>query len=175
MSLDVALLVGGWSAEREVSLEKGKAVESALKKCGYNVRVIDVKKDLEALIKDLTPKPDVVFNNLHGTGGEDGVIQGVLEVLNIPYTHSKVCASAIAMDKPKTKALVSTVGVPSPKGALVSQEEFVKNGSPIPRPYVIKPPKEGSSVGVYIVRDGDNREFNENNWEFGEFALIEEF
>ncbi len=176
MSLDVALLVGGWSAEREVSLEKGKKVEKALRDIGYNVRVIDVQKDIPLLIQSLTPKPDIVFNNLHGTGGEDGVIQGVLEMLEIPCTHSDVCASALAMDKPKTKALASTVGVPSPKGVLISQEEFLKNGSPIVEPYVIKPPQEGSSVGVYIIREGDNREvISEENWCFGEHALIEEY
>ncbi len=174
MSLNVALLVGGWSAEREVSLTKGKKVEKALRELGYNLKVIDVKKDVSQLMEELTPKPDVVFNNLHGTGGEDGVIQGVLEVLEIPYTHSGVCASAIAMDKPKTKVLAGSVGVPSPKGVLVTEPEFAENGSPIDVPYVIKPPKEGSSVGVFIVKDGDNRKFVGEDWCFGEQALIEE-
>lgn len=175
MSLDVALLVGGWSAERQVSLDKGLAVEKALRALGYNVRVVDVKKDVTALVEALTPKPDVVFNNLYGTGGEDGVIQGVLEMLDVPYTHSNVCASAVAMDKPLAKALVKTVGVPSPAGALVSQARFLSDGSPIKPPYVIKPPQEGSSVGVFIVKDGDNRIFSGDSWCFGEEALIEEY
>lgn len=175
MSLDVVLLVGGWSAERQVSLDKGKSVEKALRDLGYNLRVVDVKKDMNDFVNALTPKPDVVFNNLYGTGGEDGVIQGVLEMMDIPYTHSNVCASAIAMDKPKTKALVSTMGVPSPKGVLLSQKEFIQSGSPIPEPYVIKPPKEGSSVGIYIVREDDNRSFIGEQWVFGDVALIEQY
>ncbi|MBL4589963.1 MAG: D-alanine--D-alanine ligase [Alphaproteobacteria bacterium] len=176
MVLDVALLVGGWSAEREVSLEKGIKVEKALTELGYNLRVIDVQKDIPALMKALTPKPDVVFNNLHGTGGEDGVIQGVLEMLDIPYTHSNVCASAIAMDKPRAKALASTVGVPSPKGQLLSKEEYFAQADKLTRPFVIKPPCEGSSVGVYIIREGDNRSIvSEENWCFGEAALVEDF
>ena len=102
MAKKVALLVGGWSAEREVSLNKGKAVEKALIEGGYDVTTIDVTKDLNKLIEALTPKPDAVFNNLYGTGGEDGTIQAVLDMLEIPYTHSPMRASAIAMDKPLT-------------------------------------------------------------------------
>ena len=155
---------------------KGKIVEQALRDNGYRLDVIDVTKDLPALIGALTPRPDVVFNNLHGTGGEDGTIQAVLEMLDIPYTHSNVVASAIAMDKPKSKALVKSVGVPSPKGVLATKEEYINQGSPISLPYVIKPPHEGSSFGVYIIKDDESRcVVNEQNWCFGEEALIESY
>ncbi len=174
--LDVALLVGGWSAERAVSLEKGKTVEVALIELGHNVRVIDVQKDLPSLIQSLTPKPDVVFNNLHGTGGEDGVIQGVLEMLDIPYTHSDVCASAIAMDKPRTKILVETVGVPTPKGVVLTKNQIVNGQIPYAPPYVIKPPHEGSSVGVHMIRAQDNRPINIGlDIEDHDLLLVEEY
>jgi D-alanine-D-alanine ligase len=155
MTKNVALLLGGWSVEREVSLTKGRAVEKALIEAGYNVRVIDVDRDLTKLIAALTPKPDVVFNNLHGQGGEDGRIQSVLEILGIPYTHSGVAASAIGMDKPLTKSIASSVGVPVAKGILVKREDVLA-GHVMAPPYVVKPPREGSSVGVYIVKEGQN-------------------
>ena len=151
----VALLVGGWSAEREVSLEKGKAVEAALIDGGYNVKRIDVTQDLSALIAALTPKPDAVFNNLHGQGGEDGQIQGLLEILEIPYTHSGVLASAAGMDKSFSKKLASSVGVPVAEEVIETMANIVRRDV-MPRPYVVKPVNEGSSVGIYLVQDGDN-------------------
>src|SRR5579871_6381007 len=108
----IAVLMGGWSAEREVSLSSGKECAAALRQRGYDVRTIDVSRDLEALAAALKPRPDVVFNALHGRGGEDGTVQGVLEFLRIPYTHSGVLASAVAMDKPMAKAVFAKAGLP---------------------------------------------------------------
>lgn len=176
MRKNVALLVGGWSAEREVSLTKGKAVESALREAGYTVRVIDVTLDLGALIAALTPRPDAVFNNLHGQGGEDGTIQSVLEILGIPYTHSGPLASAIGMHKPTARRLADSVGVQSPPGCVVNRAELLKESHGIPRPYVIKPAAQGSSVGVRIVRDGGSlSSLIPPDWAFGDEILVESF
>lgn len=155
MRKNVALLVGGWSAERDVSLTKGREVEKALKDAGYNVKWVEVTRDLEKLLTDLTPRPDAIFNNLHGQGGEDGVMQGFLEIFGVPYTHSGVLASAIGMDKPACKILAESVGVRVPKGDIYPLTEIMARDV-MPRPYVVKPSNEGSSVGVHIVRDGDN-------------------
>lgn len=154
MSRHVAVLMGGWSAEREVSLTSGAGVARALEEAGYRVTAIDVPHDLEAFLKLLTPRPDVVFNALHGRGGEDGVVQGVLEFLGIPYTHSGVAASAVAMDKDMTKRLLQTVGVRSPRGVVIERGTFT-GGHPLPPPYVVKPVDEGSTVGLSFVRVGD--------------------
>lgn len=142
----VALLVGGWSPERDVSLEKGKAVYAALKESGYEVTLIDVQRDLADLMAKLTPRPDVVFNNLHGKGGEDGIIQGVLEVSQIPYTHSGVMASAIGMNKQMAKNIAAAQGV--------KVTETLH--APYTAPYVVKPVDQGSSVDVTIVMENDN-------------------
>ncbi len=175
MKKSVALLVGGWSAEREVSLNKGKQVEAALKEAGYEVKVIDVTHDLAKLVKDLTPKPDAVFNNLHGRGGEDGVIQGVLETLEIPYSHSGVLASAIGMNKPFAKKLAASVGVPSAEGRVRTKEEVLA-GHVMEPPYVVKPPCEGSSVGVRIILDKDNHQpLDAESWTFGNEVLVERY
>jgi len=139
MTKTVAVLMGGWSAEREVSLVSGKAAADALRQQGYNVREIDVSRDLSALLTALTPKPDVVFNALHGRGGEDGFIQGVLEILQIPYTHSGPLASALAMNKQKAKEVLKPYGVPCADGCLISINDIKKGHVPIPAPYVIKP------------------------------------
>lgn len=175
MPKTVALLVGGWSAERTVSLTKGREVEKALKSAGYTVNWIDVTQDLPKLLADLTPRPDVVFNNLHGQGGEDGVIQGVLEMLQLPYTHSGVLASAIGMDKPTCKRIAESLGVRVPKGG-VYHIDAVLAADVIPRPYVVKPAAEGSSVGVRIVRAGDNMPATfRDDWHFSPYALVEEY
>lgn len=175
MSKTVALLVGGWSAEREVSLFKGDHIEKALIEAGYTVKKIDVTRDLQKLLNDLTPRPDVVFNNLYGRGGEDGIIQGVLEMLGIPYTHSGVAASAIGMDKILTKKLAASVGVKSAEGRLASREEIMAE-TVMPRPYVVKPYNEGSSVGVHIMFENENQPpLNEETWAFGEVALVEKY
>lgn len=175
MAKKVALLVGGWSAERQVSLDKGKAVEKALKEGGYDVKVIDVSKDINSLIKELTPKPDAVFNNLYGTGGEDGTIQAVLDIMSIPYTHSPMRASAIAMDKPLTKRLAATVGVPSAEGITASKEDVLA-GHVMEPPYVVKPPREGSSVGIRIIMENENQTpLDEASWTFGDEVLVEKY
>lgn len=156
MSKRVALLMGGWSAEREVSLVSGKACADALEERGHQVARIDLKRDLDALLDALTEKPDVVFNALHGRWGEDGNIQGVLNILGIPYTHSGVLASALAMDKPTAKRLFEAAGIPCPGGVTATPKE-IREGKAVERPYVVKPIDEGSSVGVHIVREGDNQ------------------
>ena len=171
----VAVLLGGWSAEREVSLVSGKDCAKALEQAGYVVTAIDVGRDLTALLAALTPAPDAVFNALHGKGGEDGVIQGVLEMLQIPYTHSGVMASALAMDKDIAKRVLATVGVPTPHG-LVVDRDHVLAGHPIDPPYVVKPVDEGSSVGIRIVMPGDNTPgIDKDSWVFGERALVESY
>lgn len=175
MTKTVALLVGGWSAERDVSLTKGKHVEAALREAGYAVKVIDVTHDIQKLLSALSPRPDVVFNNLHGRGGEDGVIQGLLEILEIPYTHSGVAASAIGMNKPLAKRMAASVGVPSAEGKVASKNEVLA-GNVMAPPYVVKPPCEGSSVGVRIILDNDNHPaLDVEGWTFGDEVLVERY
>lgn len=153
----VALLHGGVSAEREVSLATGTQVLAALREAGFDVTPIEVTQDLAATIAALrAAKPDVVFNALHGRFGEDGCIQGVLDWLGLPYTHSGLRASAVAMDKAASKAAFTAAGLPVAPSRIVSPEELEAE-DPMPRPYVIKPVNEGSSVGVAIMRNGDNR------------------
>lgn len=176
MTKTVALLVGGWSAEREVSLMKGKDVHEALEQSGYKVARIEVTRDLAKLLANLNAaKPDVAFNNLYGQGGEDGVIQGVLETLQLPYTHSGVLASAIGMDKPTCKRLAQSVGVRVPNGDVYDVDQILA-ADVMPRPYVVKPYNEGSSVGVRIVRQNDNLPpIVKSDWNFSEKALVEEY
>ena len=175
MSKTVALLVGGWSAEREVSLFKGDHIEKALIEAGYTVKKIDVTRDLQKLLNDLTPRPDVVFNNLYGRGGEDGIIQGVLEMMGLPYTHSGVAASAIGMDKVLTKELAASVGVKCSVGRLATKDEIIAE-TVMPRPYVVKPYNEGSSVGVHIMFENENQPpLNAETWAFGDIALVEKY
>ena len=171
----VAVLYGGISAEREVSLATGIQVIAALRETGFDVNPIDVGHDLGAVIRALTPKPDAVFNALHGRFGEDGAIQGALDWLAIPYTHSGVRASALAMDKLAAKALFVAAGLPVAAGRMVSIQDL-EAGDPLPLPYVIKPVNEGSSVGVTVVRGGDNRRAGiARNWSFGPAAMVEEY
>jgi D-alanine-D-alanine ligase len=171
----VAVLYGGMSAEREVSLSSGEQVIIALRAAGFDVTPIEVGTDLSAVIAALNPKPDAVFNALHGRFGEDGAIQGVLDWLAIPYTHSGVRASALAMDKLAAKAIFASAGLPVPRGRPVPIDEL-EAADPMPRPYVVKPINEGSSVGVHIVRAGDNRRGEiARGWRFGKAALVEEF
>ena len=154
----IAVLKGGWSSEREVSLNSGAACAKALRDAGYDVTEIDVTRDIPALITALTAaKPAAVFMALHGNGGEDGVMQGILTALDLPFTHSSLLASAIAMDKQTTKTLLQPHGMPLAKGGIVSRDDVLAGRLPVPAPYVIKPNAEGSSVGVFIVCPGDNK------------------
>jgi D-alanine-D-alanine ligase len=171
----VAVLYGGISAEREVSLSTGIGVIAALRESGFEVTPIEVGADLGAVIDALATRPDAVFNALHGRFGEDGAIQGVLDWLAIPYTHSGVRASALAMDKVAAKALFASAGLPVARGRLVTADELAAE-DPLPLPYVIKPVNEGSSVGVEIIRLGDNRRAEvARAWRFGRVALVEEY
>ncbi len=173
MSTHVLVLMGGWSAEREISLISGACVSDALRACGYGVTSLDVDRNIGSVLVRLEPRPDVVFNALHGRFGEDGCIQGLLEILGVPYTHSGVLASALAMDKPTAKCLFAVAGIPCPEGRVVERDALFA-GEAIERPYVLKPLNEGSSVGVRIVteEDGDNP-FGEASWPYGEQVLVE--
>jgi D-alanine-D-alanine ligase len=153
MAPEVAVLMGGLSAEREVSLVSGRECAKALREAGYQVTEVDCGPDLPARLSDL--KPAICFNALHGRWGEDGCVQGILEWLGIPYTHSGVLASALAMDKVKTKEVYAAAGLPVVASLLATREE-VEVGHLMAAPYVVKPYNEGSSVGVYIVREGSN-------------------
>ena len=158
-----------------MSLSSGLKVIAALQEAGYDVVPVEVTADLGALIAALDPKPDAVFNALHGRFGEDGVIQGVLDWLEIPYTHSGVRASALAMDKAASRAVLAAAGLPIAPGRVIDIVEL-ENTDPLPRPYVVKPLNEGSSVGVDILRHGDNRRADiARSWRFGPQALVEEF
>jgi D-alanine-D-alanine ligase len=175
MTKHIAVLMGGWSAEREVSLRSGKACADALERQGFKVSRIDVTRDVASVLRQL--KPDVALNLLHGRPGEDGTIQGVLEVLGIPYTHSGVLSSALAMQKDLAKVVLKAAGVPVPDGLVVSRLEAAKEHA-LPPPYVIKPIAEGSSVGVFIVTPEHRhppQELNREDWSFGERVLCESY
>jgi len=171
----VAVLMGGWSAEREVSLRSGKACADALERTGYRVSRVDVNREIATTLRSL--KPDVALNVLHGRPGEDGTLQGMLEVLGIPYTHSGVLASALAMQKETAKVVLKAAGVPVPGGMVALRKEVAKRHLLSP-PYVIKPVAEGSSVGVFIVREDHAhppQELNRPDWAFGDRILVEPY
>lgn len=177
----VTVLRGGISSEREVSLASGSNVIDALKEAGYQVSDLIVNDDLEHLVQSLKEqKPDVVFNALHGRFGEDGAIQGVLEWMDIPYTHGGICSSAIAMNKQMTRILLADAGLPVATGKVIPIQELASQ-DPLPVPYVVKPIEEGSSVGVYIITETDENARQQKRkdivkeWHFGENALIEQF
>jgi len=173
--LDILLLKGGPSAEREVSLVSAAACVVALREKGHRVTEYDMTRDVAALCKRLETPFDVVFNALHGRFGEDGCVQGVLELMGRRYTHCGLLASAMAMDKPLAKRLFTAAGITTPAGRVVGKAEVLA-GDPLPRPYVIKPPAEGSSVGVRIVRAGDNSQpFTEQTWRYGDTVLVEPY
>ncbi len=175
MSKSVAVLMGGWSSEREVSLVSGAAVTRALKLSGYDVTPIDVKRDVAAFMEALTPRPDAVFNALHGRWGEDGCVQGLLEILGVPYTHSGVLASALAMDKVAAKVVFAQAGIAVVEDQILSREEFFSDALMDP-PYVVKPINEGSSVDVFVVEDAETPlPFSEDRWPFGERVMVERF
>jgi D-alanine-D-alanine ligase len=170
----VAVLMGGLSAEREVSLNSGKACAGALESAGYKVTTIDAGRDLADQLKAI--KPDACFNALHGRWGEDGCVQGVLELLTIPYTHSGVLASALAMHKERAKEVMRAAGIPVPGGRVVTVREAAQ-AHVLPRPYVLKPVSEGSSVGVFIVREDHEhppQQLNDPGWDLGDL-LAEPF
>jgi D-alanine-D-alanine ligase len=171
----VAVLMGGLSAEREVSLNSGKGCADALESVGFTVTRVDVGRDISDVLTRL--KPDVCFNALHGRYGEDGSIQGILEYLAIPYTHSGVMASAIAMHKENAKAVLRLAGIPVPDGRIVSRAEAAL-GHVLPRPYVLKPVAEGSSVGVFIIKEDQThppQELHSSTWPYGEEILAERY
>ena len=173
MKNHVAVLMGGWSSEREVSLTSGRAVAKALREEGFKVSEVDVDRDVATRLTAL--KPDVAFNALHGPYGEDGTVQGLLELLAIPYTHSGVLASALAMNKPMAKDVWRSHGLPMADGRVVHRSAF-SAGPVMPFPYVIKPLNEGSSVGVHIVFNGDNYQPQDDaTWHFGEHVLVEQY
>ena len=171
----VAVLMGGWSAEREVSLRSGKACADALERIGYRVSRVDVDREIAATLRAL--KPDVAFNVLHGRPGEDGTLQGMLEILGIPYSHSGVLASALAMQKDIAKTVLAAARVPVPGGIVVTRAEAAKRHL-LPLPYVVKPVAEGSSVGVFLVREDHKhppQELTRPDWAFGERVLVEPY
>ena len=171
----VALLYGGLSSEREVSLVSGRECGAALERLGAKVSYVDAGRDLAQVLTRL--KPDVCFNALHGEWGEDGCVQGILETLQIPYTHSGVLASALAMDKAKAKAVMAAAGVTVPGGGLFNRFDVAADHVIAP-PYVVKPNAEGSSVGVFIIMEGANRPPQEvvaPSWTFGEEVMVEPF
>ena len=175
MGKHVAVLMGGWSSEREVSLRSGNACAKALEAEGFQVTRVDVGRDVAEVLARL--KPDVAFNALHGPAGEDGTIQGVLELLRIPYTHSGVLASALAMKKDTAKVVMASMGIPVPEGRTVTRFEAAKEHVFAP-PYVLKPVAEGSSFGVFIVKEGTAhppQELLAADWHHGDLMLAEKF
>ncbi len=171
----VAVLMGGWSSEREVSLSSGKACAQGLRDAGYKVTCVDVDRDVSSALRKL--QPDVAFNALHGPYGEDGLIQGVLEYLQIPYTHSGVLASSLAMDKDLAKRVAKSVGIPVAKSFVMSRLEAAPKHVMTP-PYVIKPVAEGSSFGVLFVREDMStppQELYSSSWPYGERIMVEKY
>jgi D-alanine-D-alanine ligase len=171
----IVVLLGGPSAEREVSLATGAAYADALERLGARVSRVDPGPDIAQVLTAL--KPDLVFNGLHGRWGEDGCVQGVLETLGLPYTHSGVLASALAMDKARSKAVLAAAGIPVPGGGLFNRHDVARDHVMQP-PYVVKPNAEGSSVGVFIVPEGANRpprQLAAPGWTFGEDVLVEPY
>ncbi len=171
----VAVLMGGWSSEREVSLRSGAACANALERKGYRVTRIDMKRDIATVLDAL--KPDVALVMLHGRPGEDGTIQGVLETLGIPYSHSGVLASSLAMQKDLAKTVMKTAGVPVAEGLTLTRAEVAKGHAMAP-PYVIKPVADGSSVGVFIVteeHDYPPQELFRDDWPHGDQLLVEKY
>ena len=171
----VAVIYGGWSSERPVSLSSGQQMAAAARNAGYDVTEIDATRDLAALLADA--RPDVVLNGLHGPWGEDGCVQGLLEIMGLPYSHSGVLASALAMDKLKSKAVYRSAGLDVAADRQVTRAEAAAAHA-LPPPYVIKPVNEGSSFGVLIVREGANappQELLGEGWRYGDYLMAEEY
>jgi D-alanine-D-alanine ligase len=172
MSKHVAVLMGGMSAEREVSLTGGRAAAAALEERGYKVSAIDAGRDLCCRLAEL--KPDVVYNALHGPFGEDGTVQGMLEILGVPYSHSGVLASALAMDKAMAKTTFAAAGIRCPESVMITIDQLHGKEHMAP-PYVVKPNREGSSVGVTIIRDENDRLPLRNDWPYGPDIMVERY
>lgn len=167
--------MGGWSAERAVSLRSGAACTAALERVGYRVTPVDVARDIATVLTDL--KPDVALNVLHGRPGEDGTLQGMLEILSIPYSHSGVLASALAMQKDVAKEIFRAAGVPVAEGIVASRFDIGREHIMAP-PYVIKPIAEGSSVGVFIVTPEHAhppQELYRADWAYGDRLVVEKY
>lgn len=172
MSRHVAVLMGGLSAEREVSLTGGQAAVTALEMRGYRVSAIDVDRALCQRLAET--RPDVVYNALHGPYGEDGTVQGMLEILGIPYSHSGVLASALAMDKAMAKKVFVAAGLRCPESVMTTIDRLDDGGHMAP-PYVVKPNREGSSVGVSIIRSRGERPPLRNDWPYGPDVMVERY
>ena len=171
----VAVIYGGWSSEREVSISSGTQMLRAAEAAGYDAVGIDAGRNLAAQLTEA--KPDVVLNGLHGPWGEDGCVQGLLEIMDLPYSHSGVLASALAMDKLKSKAVYRSAGLPVAEDKQVTRAEAAAAHALDP-PYVIKPVNEGSSFGVLIVREGTNgppQDLLDESWHYGDYLMAEEF
>lgn len=171
----VAVVYGGWSSERPVSLSSGKEMVQGARDAGYDVVEIDATRDLAKQLQDAAP--DVILNGLHGPWGEDGTVQGLFEILDIPYSHSGVLASALAMDKVKSKRMFADVGLDVAKDVAVTREEAARS-HPLEPPYVIKPVQEGSSFGIVFVREGANGpaiEVGRADWPYGDRLMAEEY
>lgn len=171
----VAVLMGGFSSERPVSLSSGEACARALEGEGYRVTRVDVGRNIAQVLSEL--RPDVAFNALHGPYGEDGFVQGVLEYLAIPYTHSGVLASALAMDKGQAKKVVAASGVPVAEARVMDRHD-IGDSHPIPAPYVVKPVREGSSFGVVIVKEDQSHPpqvLGSSEWRYGDEVLVERY
>lgn len=175
MAKHVAVLMGGFSSERPVSLSSGKACAAALEEAGYRVTPVDVGRDIGTVLEML--KPDAVFNALHGPFGEDGTIQGVLEYLEIPYTHSGVLASALAMNKEQAKKVAKAAGIPVAESKVMNRFNIGPH-HPMPAPYVVKPVSEGSSFGVVIVDEKQSHPpqvIGSSEWRYGDTVMVERF
>ena len=175
MKKHVAVLMGGWSGERGVSLSSAKCIINALHELGHQVTAIDVTRDIPRLIRDLTPRPDLVMNILHGKYGEDGRIQSLLDILGIPYTFSNVCASAVAMDKHLSKKLFQIEGITTPIWKKTSKEQAFSGEVALPMPYVLKPYDEGSSLGVHIINSPEDLHKACQTWKYNDQVMIEEY
>jgi D-alanine-D-alanine ligase len=175
MSKHVAVLMGGWSNERPVSLNSGRECAAALRRAGYRVTEVDVDRDIAHVLEKL--KPDVAFNALHGTFGESGMIQGFLELIQLPYTHSGVLASALAMDKHQAKVVFKANGIPVTDHLILDRAE-VARAHAMPPPYVVKPIADGSSFGVFIVKADQShppQEILREDWNSGEAVMVERY
>ena len=175
MTKHVTVLMGGWSAEREISMVSGAAVAKSLTDAGLEVTPVDVQRDMGALLTRLYPRPDAVFNALHGRFGEDGCVQGLLDILDIPYSHSGLLASALAMDKPMAKRLFAAADIPVAEHVIAARQDITA-GDVMERPYVVKPLNEGSSVGVHMVLESDDEPlFGETGWPYSDRVMVEKF